>query len=401
MTIRLRRLHNVDQLRALLDDDPPADRDIRTRADAYRFVEQTVRQFDYVRLGRSDKGVLRRFLGRATGLSRAQITRLLNQHRATGRLTDRRQVPRRPFPRRYADADIELLAEIDALHGSLSGPTARKLCARACHLFGDRRFERLAGISNGHLYNLRRSAVYRRFRGALPGRTCPVPPTPRDGREAGLFGLPGHLRVVAAPRGDLLGLGGLCVNLVDEVTHFQLVASVERLDAACLAPVLEALPRTLPFAPRDFHAGNGGDRVDRDVAALLRALQAVGRPGSGADLGSGNDGRCFPDRREQVDAFTRQVLSPYLNYHRLRCFPTERVDPTGRLRKHCGDADIMTPYERLKSLPGAADCLTPGTTLARLDAVAAAMSDNEAARAVNEAHARLMGPDTRPWRLSA
>ena len=37
----------------------------------------------------------------------------------------------RPFPRRYTKADIGLLAEVDALHGTLSGPATRQLCIRA------------------------------------------------------------------------------------------------------------------------------------------------------------------------------------------------------------------------------------------------------------------------------
>ena len=118
-------------------------------------MAKTVRRFDYALRGKADKGLLRRFLAKAAGLSRAQITRLLQQHRTTGEIADRRDTPRRPFPRRYSNADIGLLAELDVLHGTLSGPATRKLCARAFHLFGDRRFERLAGISNGHLYNLR------------------------------------------------------------------------------------------------------------------------------------------------------------------------------------------------------------------------------------------------------
>ena len=83
----------------------------------------------------------------------------------------------------------------------------------------------------------------------------------------------------------------------------------------------------------------------------------------------------------QVNAFTQQVLSPYLNFHRpcFFFFPTEEVDRKGRVRKRYRDADIMTPYEKLKSLPDAAACLKPGTTFAKLDAVAFAMSDNEAA----------------------
>ena len=59
------------------------------------------------------------------------------------------------FPRRYTAADVAVLAEMDALHGTLSGPATKKLMERACHVFGDRRYERLARISVAHLYNLR------------------------------------------------------------------------------------------------------------------------------------------------------------------------------------------------------------------------------------------------------
>ena len=52
------------------------------------------------------------------------------------------------------------------MHGTLSGTTTRKLCERALQVHGDVRFERLARISNGHLYNLRHQKTYRAVRGA-------------------------------------------------------------------------------------------------------------------------------------------------------------------------------------------------------------------------------------------
>ena len=156
MIVRLdtHRLQTLDQVREFLAGSEQVDLQPQTRADSYALVAKTVRRFDYALRGKADKGLLRRFLAKVAGLSRAQITRLLQQHRTTGEIADRRDTPRRPFPRRYSNADIGLLAELDVLHGTLSGPATRKLCARAFHLFGDRRFERLAGISNGHLYNL-------------------------------------------------------------------------------------------------------------------------------------------------------------------------------------------------------------------------------------------------------
>ena len=354
---------------------------MQTRAEAYRLIENTVRRLGYFRLGRADKGALRRFLARATGFSRAQITRLLNQYRSTGRLADRRHATPHSFARRYTDADVELLAEVDALHGTLSGPAARKLCIRACHLFGDLRFERLAGISNGHLYNLRRSKTYRRRRGMLSSPRLPVPYETVDYRRLQPSDAPGRLRVVSVRRSPRAGREGLYhLHLVDEVTQFQLFGSVEHLRASCLAPVLDSVRKTFPFNLQDFHGGDGGASINHDVAALLGSLPDRRQAGG-----------CARGRyAERVNAFNREVFSPYLNYHRLRCFPTEQVDAGGAVHRRYRDADIMTPYERLRSLPGAAACLTPGTTFAALDAVAMAMSDSEAALAVSEAGERLV-----------
>ena len=63
-----------------------------------RSVAKTVRRFDYALRGKADKGLLRRFLAKVAGLSRAQITRLLQQHRTTGEIADRRDTPRRAGP---------------------------------------------------------------------------------------------------------------------------------------------------------------------------------------------------------------------------------------------------------------------------------------------------------------
>lgn len=67
----------------------------------------------------------------------------------------------------HTPEDVRLLAEVDALHGNLSGPATHKLCERAWEVFGDARYERLAGISNGHPYNLRGPQTYQRCRGRV------------------------------------------------------------------------------------------------------------------------------------------------------------------------------------------------------------------------------------------
>jgi len=91
----------------------------------------------------------------------------------------------------------------------------------------------------------------------------------------------------------------------------------------------------------------------------------------------------------EVNVFTQQVLSPYLNYHRPCHFPTEVIDTKGRVRRRYRHQDLMTPYDKLKSLPGAERYLKPGITFEQLDAIAYAISDNQAARQLNKARQEL------------
>ena len=84
-----------------------------------------------VRLGYSAlKGVVRRFVAKVTGLSKAQTTRLIAQYHKTGRIEDRRRGATRPFERRYRAADIALLAEVDETLGGLCGPATRRVMRR-------------------------------------------------------------------------------------------------------------------------------------------------------------------------------------------------------------------------------------------------------------------------------
>lgn len=88
------------------------------------------------RLPRTGKGLVVCYLVKVTGLSRQQLTPC---YRAVPRIRAHPRPPARPFARRYTRKDVLRLAEFDALHGNLSGPATRKLCERACHVFGDTR----------------------------------------------------------------------------------------------------------------------------------------------------------------------------------------------------------------------------------------------------------------------
>ena len=405
VTLQTQGLQTLEQLRAFLEGSQPLGFEVASREAAYEFITQTLRHFRYARLGKADKGLVRRYLCKVTGCSRAQMIRRIAQFRATGRIADRRTGPARPFPRRYTREDVLLLAEIDALHATLSGPATRKLCERAYRLFGDDRYARLAGISNGHLYNLRQSQTYQRRRGPVD-KTHPVKVNIGERRKPEPSGQPGFLRVDSVHQGDLDGIKGLNhINLVDAVTQFQFVGSVERISERFLLPVLEALLESFPFTVLAFHADNGSEYINRQVAGLLNKLHVSEFTKSRAR--HTNDNALVESKNAsvvrkhlgyshipgrfaaQVNHFTQNVLSPYLNFHRPCFFPTEKIDARGRLRKHYRYENMMTPYEKLKSLPNAHHYLKPGITFKQLDADASAMSDNDAARHLNQARVRL------------
>lgn len=97
-------------------------------------------------------------------------------------------------------------------------------------------------------------------------------------------------------------------------------------------------------------------------------------------LGHGHIPRRFAGA---VNAFTQNVLSPFLNYHRPCHFPVATVGDDGRVTKRYPYANVATPHEKFKSLDDAAQYLRPGVTLEQLDAFARAASDLDAARALN------------------
>ena len=405
VTFRTEGLQSLEQIKAFVEGSAPLGFEPPDRDAVYDWLATELRRFGYARLGKADKGLMRQYLARVSGLSRAQITRLITQFRQSGQISDRRGRAARPFVCRYTAADVRLLAEVDTLHGTLSGPATRKLCERAYGLFGDNRYQRLAGISNGHLYNLRQSTTYQTRRGQFT-KTRPTSVQIGVRRKPRPQGRPGFLRVDSVHQGDLDGIKGLYhINLVDEVTQLQFVGSAERISEHFLLPILEASIGAFPVNVLAFHADNGSEYINHRVAEMLAKLhieeftKSRARKTNDNALVESKNGSVvrkhlgyahIPARfAGAVNDFAQNQLSPYLNFHRPCFFPTEQVDERGRVRKHYRYHDMMTPYDKLKSLPDAEQYLKPGITFKKLDAIAYAISDNEAARRLNQARSEL------------
>src|SRR6202049_5397456 len=104
---------SLEQIRALLEGSQEVHVQASERGELYEWVEQTLREHGYGAMKRSSKGLVRRYIAKTTGLSRAQVTRLVRRYQKGGGVQLQRY-RRHRFASRYTAADVELLAEGDA-----------------------------------------------------------------------------------------------------------------------------------------------------------------------------------------------------------------------------------------------------------------------------------------------
>ena len=374
----------------------------RSRDEVYAWTEKTLERHCYGTLNRSEKGLVRRYLARMTGLGRAQATRLVTSYTESGRV-EAAVYQRTKFPTRYTSRDVELLAYVDKSHGNLSGPATKRILEREYLEYGQGAYERLAGISVAQLYRFRGSEAYRRNNTTYqPTRPTVIPIGER--RKPRPQGRPGFLRIDTVHQGDLDGVKGIYhVNAVDEVTQWEIVAAAPRISEHWLIPLLERLLEQFPFVVRGFHSDNGSEYINHTVAGLLEKLlieQTKSRAHRTGDNGlvECKNGAVIrkhmgfrhiaAPHAEAVDAFHRLHLNPYINFHRPCAVPEMVEDPNGRRRTVY--REWATPFEIFSRLPDCGSCLRPGVTLAELERFARTQSDTEVAIEMQKAKRQLM-----------
>ena len=372
------------------------------RAEVYGWTERTLVRFGYTGLGKADKGVVRRYIARLTGLSRAQVTRLIASYTSSGRVKAA-SYQRRKFPARYTKADVDLLAYVDRSHGNLSGPATKRILEREHHEYGQAAFARLAQISVAQIYRFRNSEGYRKRNTTYqPTRPTPIPIGER--RRPRPAGRPGYLRIDTVHQGDRDGIKGLYhINAVDEVTQWEIVAAAPQIAEYWLIPVLEQMLEQFPFVIRGFHSDNGSEFINYTVARLLEKLlieQTKSRAHRSGDNGlveSKNGavvrkhlgfGHIGAQHAEAIDQFHRQYLNPYLNFHRPCAVAQVVEEPNGKRRRIY--PRWATPFEIFGQTPECEKYLKPGVSLDSLRQFAGGQSDTEAAIAMQQAKQKLL-----------
>lgn len=394
---------SIGQMEEFLKSNDFIQMEIGSDPEKYEFLKTVLIKTGYAKLRKKEKAIVIRYLKFLTGYSRGHTKKLVNRWRK-GLLFWNPGRKRNKFPVKYFATDIERLIDTDITHQCLNGKATKEILRRESEIFGKKEYANIARISISHLYNLRN---HNRQYKSSPALFFKHTPTTNVNigirRKPNPYGKPGYLRVDSVHQGDLDKVKGVYhINLVDEVTQYEMIATVEGISHHFLKPVLKELLGLFPFKVYEFHSDNGSEYLNRIVAELLTELlieQSKSRArhtNDNALVESKNGsivrklyGRNFIDQKfaSLIEEFNRAYVNVYLNYHRPCLFAEERIDAKGKIRKKYNIT--LTPYEKFKSLDQASQYLKAGITFEDLDKIAYAESDNDFGKKMMQAKDEL------------
>lgn len=396
----------IQQLNAFLKLDSAVQFTVHNKAERYRWIARVLATFKYHQLQwRHERGIVRHYIHRVTAISPAQLSRLIRKHHQTQRLLPYAMVlSRQHFPTIYAPEDIALLIETDYIHHHLSGAATQKILKREYEIFKRLEYKIISNISVSHIYNLRHhNRQYNSSKAKWLHHTQAIRTNIGLRAKPQPCGQPGFLRVDTVHQGDFNGLKGpYHINIVDEVTQFEFIATVEKISEHFLQPVIEELLHHFPFVIQEFHSDNGSEFINHIVAKLLTKLyirltksrahhsndNALVESKNGSVIRKLYGRNYIPAAAAPViDQFNHDYVNVYLNYHRPCGFAEQIVDARGKMKKKYNQ--WTTPYEKLKTLPKAEQYLKPDITFAQLDEIAYAESDNHFTEKMRTAQIQL------------
>lgn len=372
-----------------------------SRKEKYAWIEEVLLRFRYFRLRKKEKSALKKYMMQMTGFSDAQLTRLIAKRKKTGKISAD-STTKHKFEKTYTTEDVALLIETDKAHGRLSGQATKRILERMYEVFHNDKFQRLKNISVAHIYNLRGTRQYL-SRTKFFTKTKPTSVKIGERRKPDPEGKPGYLRVDTVHQGDMDKEKGVYhINMVDEITQWEIVVAVEKISEEYLKPVLEEALKQFPFRIQGFHSDNGSEYINHIVAKLLNKLlihqtKSRARHCNDNALVEGKNGsvvrkhmgywhipRSYAD---EINKFYQNHFNPYLNYHRPCGFATDKISEKGKVKKVY--AVYRTPFEALKSHPRASEFLKEGVTFEILEKISNKKSDNECAALMQKAKTEM------------
>jgi len=372
-----------------------------SQKEKYLWLENVLNRFGYFHLRKKDKSIVKSYAIKMTGLSDAQLGRLIKKKKKIGKILLSGK-KRHTFSSIYNVNDIALLIKTDNAHERMSGYATKAIFKREYDIYGKTEYSRIKNISVSHIYNLRGRRQY--ASAALTyAKTQATQTQIGERRKPQPDGKPGYIRVDSVHQGDLDKEKGVYyINMVDELTQWEIVGAVEKISERYLEALLEDLIKQFPFKIINFHSDNGSEYINKTVAKLLNKLmikQTKSRSGHCNDQAlveckNGCVIRKHMGRMHisQVNAgsineFYRDYFNVYINYHRPSGYPTVTYDENGKRQKKY--QTYLTPYEKLKSLSDAGQYLRNNVTIEQLNQIANEKSDNEYATLMQEKKSKL------------
>ena len=385
-------IQSVEEMEEFLHANQKAEFLIETRKDKYDFISRTLVKFRYSTAKRKAKKIIFRYLSKITGYSHVQMKRLIKEWKEKGLVAKTREKNKTSFQRKYKAEDLALLIKTDIVHKTINGKATKEILKRECGIFKKENYKNISEISVSHIYNLRNnSSQYLSSESIKYSKTNPTGVNIGERRKPYPEGKPGYLRVDSVHQGDLNGEKGVYhINLVDEVTQWEIIGCVEQISEQFLEKLLELLLGQFPFKIINFHSDNGSEYINKVVAKLLNKLlidQTKSRPrhcndnplaeGKNGSIIRKHIGRNHIKRKNAlaINSFYQKYFNMYLNYHRPCGFATDYADSRGKIKKKY--EIYLTPYEKLKSIENAGQYLKDKISFAELDKIAYAESDND------------------------
>jgi len=394
-------LLSVAQIKAFLGSSALVNFKGISRKQKYQWIENTLNRFRYSNLKKNDKGIVRNYIIQMTGFSPAQIGRLIKKKDETGKVLAS-STRRNSFSTTYTPEDIARLVDTDNAHSRLSGKATKEILVREFEKFNKKGYERLSKISIAHIYNLRGKRQYTSA-SLTYTKTQASQVQIGERRKPDNAGKPGYIRVDSVHQGDLDGVKGVYhINMVDEVTQWQVVSCVEKISEQYLEILLEDAINQFPFKIINFHSDNGSEYINKTVSRLLNKLiisQTKSRSGrcndnalveckNGAVIRK-HMGRSHisQENAKPINIFYKEYFNVYVNYHRPSSYPTITFEDNGKRRKKY--KTYLMPYEKFKSIPDAERYLQDGITFKMLNIIAYEKSDNEYAALMQKEKSKL------------
>lgn len=349
-----------------------------------RFIRQTTWNLKYKFLRKKQKGEVIKYVQRITGLSNVQAKRLLALA-CKGKLKDPKTTKNSTsYRKKYTINDIFLLAEFDDALTNPNGVALQENLRRMFNTYRDKRFCRLKDVSHGHIYNLRRTKIYKKYASKYQ-HTKPVLENEIGVREKPAPNEPGFLRVDSVHGGDLEKEKGVYyINLVDELTQWEIVVCVEGISERYLTKIWNGVLKSFPFQIKQFHSDNGSEIINKIVDGLLNKLaikQSKSRPRHHNDNGLVETKNGWIIRKHfgyayvkstkapLINIFLRKYFNDFLNYHRPCAFPTRERLGDGKVRVKYKKENYKTPYEKLKEIDPKGKSLRASVNYASLDMI--------------------------------